>query len=276
MLHVAEETQQTRGKLFDQIKALHDVQMKSDLDLSFAQQGVEEADLLHMKAQAALDDGMTALAEALGTSGPADYTLVQPPGLPPPPAKTDDLVAAALAANPDLMAGQNDVETQKAQTTAQQRERLPVLTAYGYAGVTPYRDPDTRIEPEYATAGVNISMPFYTGGRLTAQGEADRLHAEATQRTLEDRRNQITSSVRTLSNDARTAWQNITLTGNLAQNAKQSVTLVEARYQVGDASIVDVVEAQLAETEAEIDATNAKFDYLLLRAEIDYTVGRPV
>ena len=49
--------------------------------------------------------------------------------------------------------------------------------------------------------------------------------------------------------------------------------MTKARYDIGKNSIVELAQAQLNATQAEIAAANAEYDYLIQRALLNYTVG---
>ncbi|MGH9592034.1 MAG: TolC family protein, partial [Bryobacteraceae bacterium] len=49
--------------------------------------------------------------------------------------------------------------------------------------------------------------------------------------------------------------------------------LAEARYKIGSSSIVELSQAQLGLTSAQIDEANARYDVLIQRARLNYQVG---
>ncbi len=58
----------------------------------------------------------------------------------------------------------------------------------------------------------------------------------------------------------------------LAQ-ANEALRLAQARYDAGLGSIVELKQAQYTQTAAQIGAASAKYDYLIRRALLDYTMG---
>ena len=58
----------------------------------------------------------------------------------------------------------------------------------------------------------------------------------------------------------------------LAQ-ATEALRLAQARYDAGLGSIVELTQAQLTQTSAQIGAAVAKFDYLSRRSLLDYATG---
>lgn len=56
--------------------------------------------------------------------------------------------------------------------------------------------------------------------------------------------------------------------------AREDLRVVEQRYRVGAATILDLLNSQEALTQAEVDAVAARFDYLRAKAQIEALIGR--
>jgi outer membrane protein len=72
---------------------------------------------------------------------------------------------------------------------------------------------------------------------------------------------------------ANTAYQRLDLTAQLLQQAAQALDLAQARYDIGLSSIVELSQAQLNRTAAEIANVSARYDYQIQRAILDYQTG---
>jgi outer membrane protein len=70
-----------------------------------------------------------------------------------------------------------------------------------------------------------------------------------------------------------TAYQRIDVTAEFLRQAALAVDLAQGRYNLGLASIVELTQAQLNETQAEIENLNAKYDYQSQYASLQYTLG---
>jgi outer membrane protein len=57
------------------------------------------------------------------------------------------------------------------------------------------------------------------------------------------------------------------------KNAAESYDLARTRYKVGSSSIVELSQAQLEFTAAQIAYTNARYDVLIQQAKLDYQTG---
>src|SRR5208283_4508936 len=73
VLHVAQQTVDTRQLLLDQVSLLATNKLKSELDVSFTRVAVQESKLLLQKAQSDADDAMTSLSTALGYREPRQF-----------------------------------------------------------------------------------------------------------------------------------------------------------------------------------------------------------
>ena len=73
--------------------------------------------------------------------------------------------------------------------------------------------------------------------------------------------------------DANNASLRIGVTDQLLNQSDQSLSLAQTRYQLGLASIVELSQAQLQQTEAEISLTNAEYQYRLSLAALNYQTG---
>ena len=72
------------------------------------------------------------------------------------------------------------------------------------------------------------------------------------------------------------AGTSIAITQTSVAAGEENLRVVMQRYQVGVASIVDVLTAQASLDQAKVDAVNARFDYLRAKAQLEALVGRPL
>jgi outer membrane protein len=70
------------------------------------------------------------------------------------------------------------------------------------------------------------------------------------------------------------AFERLGLTAKLLEHATQAFGLVQARYDIGASSILDLSQAQLNKTAAEIAQASANYQYHLQRAVLDFQIGK--
>lgn len=274
LLAVARQTIKSRSTLNQQVSQLRSAKLKSDLDVSFAKLGLDQANLLESKAQGNLDDAWAELAEALGLPAVRHFILTDLHGqVRPPPESRDEAISLALSRNPELMARDAARQAAHRQADADAEAGLPVISAQAFAGVNPMRESDQRLSHSYGAAGIFVTIPIFTGGRLTAEKRRSDYKAKAADRDLDAERNQLSRDVQMAWDSAQTAYRNIAVTSQLLESSSKAQDLTHARYDIGSSSIVEVEQAEVAALEARIAQSNATYDYLIERAFLAYREG---
>lgn len=111
------------------------------------------------------------------------------------------------------------------------------------------------------------------GGLFRARQTEVELRAKAARERLNDVANQVTRDVRVAYLNALTAFQRVGLTRQLLQQAQLSLDLAQGRYDLGLSSIVELSQAQLNLTSAQIANASARYDYQAQRVVVDYQAG---
>lgn len=272
IVQVAEATQKARNSLLDQIKSLRDAKMKSDLDVSIARQSVSEANLLALRAHNDLDDAEAQLSQALGYNAQQRFILQDEAKVVPPTGELEPLLQQAKEQNPELQTMRAQLQASRKQAEADQAANYPTVSAVAYAGENPVRD-RSQLESNYSAAGITLSIPIFTGGRLTATEKHAEYQAQAVEQDLFDKENQIARDVRTSWNNTQAAYKNISVSEELRKTSDEALDLTQARYDIGKSSIVDLAQAQLSQTQAEIGYSNATYEYLIQQALLGYKTG---
>jgi outer membrane protein len=281
LLKVAQQTVDTRQSAEHQIEELAKNQLKSNLDLTFAQVNLSQAKLLQLDAQDNLDSTMAALAAVLGFDKPVTFELSEESAQPPPP-PTDvvGLISAAFQQRPDLQALTYEQQASEKFHRAQRAQLFPTISALGTAGATPVR-PDCFggcfsnyfISSWYGALGVNMSFPIFNGFLFSAEAAEAKYRAQAAAENTRDLRDRVARDVRTAWLAANTAFQRVAVTAELAKQADLSLNLAQSRYQLGLGSIVELSQAQLQQTDAAIGYVNAQYQYRLSLSTLDFETG---
>jgi outer membrane protein len=275
VLKVAQETLNQRQATADQVGALTKAKIRSDLDKSFADVQVAQSQLLLLDAQNSEQAAMAALNEVLGSEQDQQYTLVDETNGNPPAAPSDPeaLVSAAFTARPDLEAMNDNFTAARQFSTAERDLWLPTLSAMAAVGGTPVRA-DPIQSSWYGAAGANLSIPVFNGFLFNAEARDAKLRAQAAQENVRNLRDTIARDVRTAVLNAQTSYQRIAVTKQLLDQANLAFDLASARYRIGLSGIVEISQAQLNQTQAEIDNTNARYAYETALAVVRYEVGQ--
>jgi outer membrane protein len=274
LLRVAQQTVSTRQSTQGQVNQLTQNKLRSTLDLSFANVTVSQAQLLELDASNNSSATMATLDEVLGLDHEIEYTLVDSSAAaPPPPPDVDVLVQLALKQRPDLQALDYNRQAEQKLSRAQADQQLPTITALGTVGGTPVRPGQYFRSSWDGGIAANVNVPIFNGFLFSAQAKEASLRADAAGQQTRQLRNQIVRDVHTAWLEANNAFQRIAVTAELLNQSNQSLGLAQTRYQLGLSSIVELSQAQLQQTQADIGHTNAEYQYRISLAALNYQIG---
>jgi outer membrane protein len=117
---------------------------------------------------------------------------------------------------------------------------------------------------------VNVDIPVFNGFLYTARAKEARLRAQAWQARLSDLRNRISRDVRTTWLNATTAYNRLSVAKELLDQSNLALDLAQTRYKIGLSSIVELSQAQLQQTQAEINNVQAGYEYRAALANLRY------
>jgi outer membrane protein len=269
VLRVAKQTVSARQDVADQVEALAKSALKSELDLSFAQVNLAQAKLLLLDAQNNEKASQASLAALLGYVTSQEFDIVDEGGtMNPPPQVLDDLIQQAMNARPELRAAHFQYQSTDSLRKAERDSLFPTISALGAVGGTPVRD--YHLAPWYGAVGVNMEIPVFNGFLFSAREKEADLRAQADQQRFLDLRNNIARDVRTSWLNANTAYDRLDVTNQLLKQANLALDLAQTRYKLGLSSIVELSQAQLQQTQAEISQAQAGYEYRLALSVLRY------
>ena len=272
VLKVVGETVKARQTVVDQVTALVEIaKRKSTLDLSFANVNLSGAKLLQVQAQNELKAAEARLAAAMGLPGEPSFVLADEPMPPAIPDRVQNLIDAAIQNRPEL----KDLRLQQgaAERLAKAEHALffPTVGVLGAAGFAPAAV--AQIPGRYGAIGMNVSIPIFNGGLFHARQTEAELKAKAAGENVNDLQNRVIRDVRIAFLNATTAYDRMALTQELVNQSQLAMDLSQSRYDLGLADIVELSQAQLNLTSAQIANTTARYDYQAQHIDVDFQTG---
>ena len=236
--------------------------MRSELDVSFASVDYDQARILLAKAQIDVQASFAVFSDVLGETRSKTYHLSDEPLPGYVTNNSSALILEALAQRPDLAQARYQRDAAREFARAQGKLNYPTLSAVGTAGEIATGNP--HLGPDYAAAGINLTLPLYEGGLNAGLRREAQLRAKAADETVRDQENNIARDVQITSLNLEYAWQRLALTDELLRNANQSLELSQARLKGGLGSIIELSQAELNQTSARSPppppATNTRFN----------------
>ncbi len=271
LLKVANQTVAARQLVVDQVTALAESKLKSTLDVSFANVNLSDAKLLQVQAQNEVKAAEAQLATAMGLPNETAFILAEEAMPDVLPDTVNPLIQQALQNRPEL----KDLHLQQGAAqrfvSAERALYFPTVGVVGSAGFVPTGE--AAVPGRYGAIGLNVSVPIFNGGLFKARKAEAELKAKAVNEDITDEENRIVRDVRVAFLNATTASDRLALTKQLLDQAQLALDLAQSRYDLGLGSIVELSQAQLNLTSAEIANSSAKYDYQNQRVNLNYQTG---
>ncbi|HWY07212.1 MAG TPA: TolC family protein [Candidatus Acidoferrales bacterium] len=273
LLQVAEDTVKTRQTLVDQVQALTDAKLRSDLDLSFGKVDLARAKLLLLESNNNYEASLSTLSAILGYRDRQNFRAVEPGQEPsaPPLLDATQLIQTAMQQRPEIQAMQSEVTAAEKFGRSEHDLWRPTVNASGVVGQAPVRD--DHIPSWYGGVGVNINIPVFNGFLFNARAKSADLETEMKRKKLQDLEDNLARDVRNSWLDTQKAYARLTVTRQLLEEANLALELAQARYKLGLSSIVEFSQAELQKTDADLQDTDAKYQYRLTQILLAYQMG---
>lgn len=272
VLRVAKETLEARRLTLRQVSALARSNLKSTLDVSFADVNVSEAELALYEAENQTRAAQAELSAAMGIAGgTVEFTLADDPTNEPLQGDMNEWITRAAQNRPELRGWELRIQAAERFAEGERRLRYPVINAIGAAGAIPTHEQN--LPSSYSAAGINVSIPLLNGGVFNARYDEARLRAQALSQDAANRRIEIARNVRLAWLGARNAERRMEVAARIEEQAGRSLRLARSRYELGLSSILELTQAELRQTAALIDRSNARYQYLAQKAALEFEAG---
>lgn len=257
-------------KLLDQVKAYFDAGRRPISDVYQQQAQLKQTELALLNAERTLDLSIQSLLISLGLSPDTDVK-VKPIDLnqfvplnEKPNMKAG--IASALKSRQDLNAQKIELESLQAKLEAAQAGMRPSLSLTATLGTGLYTSSTETIGTQLlednasATLGVSLNVPIFDQFLTRRSTESARIQLQQQQYTVRDQELQTALQLSQALTDYDEAMKRIEVAESQQVFAQQSLEAVQARYDVGAATLVEVIQARNTLLSAQYDTLSAQRD----------------
>ena len=159
---------------------------------------------------------------------------------------------------------------------AQQYASLPSLSlSFNYsinAMTNDFKFSEFKWSP-YSFVGLSLSIPIFSGGqRLNAVRQA-RVQAEELEIQRTNTERQLKIAIRQYLNQMETAMRSYGSAESAAGTAQKAYDIASKSYDVGRSTLTDLNDAQLALTQARLGVSQAVYNFVVAKANLENTLG---
>jgi len=277
LLHVQEESVESANRNLEKAKALHEVGSATRADVLKAKVRYSNTRLSMIQAKnnvkLAEEELLSLLNIREGIEVVVDTTMTVE--FAEPDLKRE--IQFALRNRPDLKSLRYSMESAQAQISAAKGGWMPTLGAsfsYGWndrqmaENLNFFKD-----EYMWAITGY-FSFNIFDRFNTSANVQTAKANYRIAEYNLEKARLDAIREIKSLVMTMEQAWERINVAQETVEQAREDLKLAEERYRVGAGTMLEVIDAQVALTQAKADVIEAKCDYLIARADLARATGR--
>jgi outer membrane protein len=235
---------------------------------------VNRAKLAVLRTDSAVVSSRLRLGRRIGIEGPAEAAPVDPAAAPRLPLTLADAVAEMRRRGPEVEAARAAERSAAAALGAEREAYLPEIRIGGTTGAY-----DSQLFPSALRRSqmtVTVSLPIWNSGQRElsiARARADRDVARAARA---DRERGTAEQMAEAFHGYETSRAGIDLAVVGVAVASENYRVQRARYAEGATTILDLLEAQVALSEADATLVQARYATRLAQAQIEALLGRRI
>lgn len=160
---------------------------------------------------------------------------------------------------------------------AQQYAYIPTLALafnYSYNAMTnDFNFKEYRWTP-YSYVGVSLSIPIFSGGKRLNQVRQARNSYEQMRLQMTSTERNLKISIRQSLNTMETNVKSYDAAKDAVASAEKAYSIAEKSYEVGRATLTDLNDAQLALTQARLAESQAVYNFIVAKTQLEQTIGQ--
>lgn len=160
---------------------------------------------------------------------------------------------------------------------AQQYAYIPTLSLafnYSYNAMTnDFNFKEYRWTP-YSYVGVSLSIPIFSGGKRFNQVRQARNSYEQMRLQMTSTERNLKISIRQSLNTMETNVKSYDAAKDAVASAEKAYSIAEKSYEVGRATLTDLNDAQLALTQARLAESQAVYNFIVAKTQLEQTLGQ--
>lgn len=193
-----------------------------------------------------------------------------------PTEQLDSLNAIATRQRAEIQVARDAENTARLQVEATRSSNNPVVTANVSGGVKDGYLPNLT-DPKLNWAGtVALHVPLFDGGRASSEVDQAEANYRAAQARREDAERMVTSEIEQALADVMASRSRLELVRPQIEQAQQAYSIARVRYENGAATNLDVLTAQQAVEQAQLQQAQLMFNFELSQYNLNRAIGTPM
>ncbi len=125
----------------------------------------------------------------------------------------------------------------------------------------------------YSYAGISLSIPIFSGGKRLNQVRQAKNNYEQMRLQMTSTERNLRIAIRQSLNTMETNVKSYDAALDAVTSAEKAYSIAEKSYEVGRATLTDLNDAQLALTQARLTQSQAVYNYIVAKAQLEQNLG---
>lgn len=261
------------ARQLEQAKQRFEVGLIAITGVHEAQARYDQAVTDEIVAQNELDNAWEDLRQILGIRPEALAGLKEKLELEPPtPAAIDEWSAFGLENNPAVKVASDATQIAQREIEVQNSGHYPSLDLVGrYSGSQ--TNQDNRFDVDNGNIGLQLNVPLYAGGGVTAATRQARADLIAAQERLDQARRSTDKAVRNAYRGVQASISAVRALEAAIVSTKSALEATTAGFEVGTRTLVDVLNSQRDYYRSQRDFARARYVYLVNMLRLRQAAG---
>jgi outer membrane protein len=281
----AEAEEKAFQRQYEQAEQRFEVGLTAVTDVHEARATYDNARARAIVARNDLADAKEALRELTGQYF-EEYDALQEvlPLVEPDPVAADEWVDIALQNNPSVLSSRAAMEVAEANVRLARSGHFPTLDLVGTLNrfdnnKYQYTDPITgaqrsgSLTADDSQIQLSLNVPFYQGGRVSAQTRQARYLMDASGQDLDDVQRGVVRQTQTAYRAVIAGIQEVEAFEQARISAESALEATQAGFEVGTRTIVDVLIAEQRKYQAQRDNSVARHAYIIRHLRLKSVAG---
>ena len=184
----------------------------------------------------------------------------------------DSCIAYAYRNRKDLLVDQYNLDRAELAVTAAKAGFKPTLSLSLGAGQNNDFNPNSTSSQD-VSAGITASWNVFDSGVTKAEVQAAEAGRDTAKLNLVKDQEDIDYALRQAYYNMREAEKRFNSTGDAVNQAEEDYYIAREKYRAGEGLMLDIIDAQLALSQAKLNYISAQYDYARYKAEVENVMG---
>lgn len=273
-MKVQEETVRQNQELTKQAQGFYQVGLKAKIDVTKAEANLYQAEANLIQAKNNVSLARVSLMTAMGIKAWPYQGVEDVLEVTPQPRPLEALLAQAKERRPELQKNRFQQEFNQAAIKVARAGYFPTFTstaAYGWQSL----DQPFSTLPSNWYLGAAVTFPLFNGLNTQYAVSQSKAQLRAAVENYEVLRQNTTKEVNQAYLNVKSGWELIRATKKASEAARENLRLAWGRYQAGVGTIIEVTDAQVQFSQADLNFVQALYNYRVFEAQLDKAVGKP-